>query len=200
MAEVTSNVLRRRRWQETSRRLERAAGSRSGPERSSRAIHKLMLCSSSVMFFSETFPLSCKTGCRSDLDSPLRAQVVGTTCTIASFGKGKKMRGRDTRLKAKTLPMFRVASADRKRTTGVSSDMNSKPCPRRDPSVARRRKRSVSGCHAPPLVAIPTLVREYLLFLAVWELSLRDASPGSESSPSRLVGFRVAALALSPPL
>ena len=46
----------------------------------------------------------------------------------------------------------------------------------------------------------PTLIREYLLFLAVRELSLRDASPGSESSPSRLVGFRVAALAISPPL
>ena len=36
---------------------------------------------------------------------------------------------------------------------------------------------------APPLSAIPTLVREYL-FVAVGPLSLRDASPGSESSPS----------------
>ena len=93
LAEVTSNVLRRRRWQETSRRLERAAGSKIGPKRSPRAIHKLMLCSSCVMFFSDTFPLSCKTGCRSGLDSPLRAEVVGTTCTIASFRKRKENEG-----------------------------------------------------------------------------------------------------------
>ena len=112
------------------RRLERAAGSQIGPKRCPRAIHKLVLCSSCVMFFSDTFPLSCKTGCRRDLDSPLRAEVVGTTCIIASSGKGKKMRGRDTS-KAKTLPMFRVVSADRKGTTRASSDMNSKPCPRR---------------------------------------------------------------------
>ena len=57
-----------------ARRLEHTAGSKIGPERCPRAIHKLMLCSSCVMFFSDTFPLSCKTGCRSDLDSPLRAR------------------------------------------------------------------------------------------------------------------------------
>ena len=126
-----------------------------------------------------------------------------------------------------SLPMFRVVSADRKRTTGASSDMNSKPCPRQACPAALRRKRSVSGCHdnlqqpvaprrqgpwspapshtgvfgSPPLCAQtpPTLVREYLLSVA-WQLpgklSFRDASLGSESSPSllgRFLGRRPAA-------
>ena len=76
----------------------------------------------------------------------------------------------------------------RARITGASSNMNTKPCLRRACPVARRRKRSVSGCHdnlrqpvaprrqgpwvpspsrtrvfgPPPLIALPTLVREYL--------------------------------------
>ena len=122
--------------QEKRQRLERAAGSKIGPERNPKAIHKLMLCPSCVKFFSDTFPVSCKTG----LDSPLRAEVVRTTCTIASSGKGKKMRGRDTSPWAMT-ETCRHNARSRSRTGSCG----------KQPGGSRRLSLLASGVLAPSL-------------------------------------------------
>ena len=92
---------------------------------------------------------------------------------------------------AETTPRAHDHDQDSAQVWSVAATLGSWAPPLRTVGSLGSRPFSFDAVHAGSRV---------LPLVAVRPHSLRDASPGTESSPSRLVGFRVAALALSPPL